>query len=536
MEGTSTLPEGWPALTLGWGVLTWATKYLTQPDGPHEGESWTPTDDQTKFVAWFYEVDSAGRFTYQHASLRLVKGAGKSPFAAVLALAELCGPVRFSHFDANGEPVGKPDPLPRVQIAATAASQTANTMIMVRAMAAKGSRLVRAHGLDVGKTIFYTPSGGQLETLTSSPGTAEGSLATFAVLDETEHWLPSPTMGGPALARAIRRNLAKMPGHRAVETSNAFEPGRGSVAELTYNSWVAQSEGRTKDGAARTLYHARIAPIDTNLDDEVSLDRALEFVYRHCPWTDRASIKAAIWDTASPQAESLRFYLNIPTVSVETWVEPALWAKLAAPDVVVHDGDEIALFFDGSKSNDATALVGCRLSDGHVFTLGVWEPNELRPLVPVAEVDLTVRKAHERYCVRGFFGDVAEWESFVKVSWPNDLDSTYTAQAVPGGKEPQAIAWDMRGHKFDFAQACEFAREEILAGQFTHDGDPRVARHMANARFRAVGAYWGISKEAAKSPLKIDAAVCVIGARMVRRLVLAAKPKDKPHDGRVVFM
>ncbi|MBQ1164266.1 hypothetical protein KBZ21_40435, partial [Streptomyces sp. A73] len=33
--------------------------------------------------------------------------------------------------------------------------------------------------------------------------------------------------------------------------------------------------------------------------------------------------------------------------------------------------DELVLFFDGSKSDDATGLVGCRLSDGLVKTFGV---------------------------------------------------------------------------------------------------------------------------------------------------------------------
>jgi hypothetical protein len=42
--------------------------------------------------------------------------------------------------------------MPLVQIAATAESQTANTMRMVRAFAPKGSKVVEEYGLDPGKT------------------------------------------------------------------------------------------------------------------------------------------------------------------------------------------------------------------------------------------------------------------------------------------------------------------------------------------------------------------------------------------------
>ncbi|MFD0034842.1 hypothetical protein ACFVJK_42855 [Streptomyces sp. NPDC127172] len=44
----------------------------------------------------------------------------------------------------------------------------------------------------------------------------------------------------------------------------------------------------------------------------------------------------------------------------------------------VQPGDRIVLGFDGSRKRargvtDATALFGYRLSDGHLFTIGVWE-------------------------------------------------------------------------------------------------------------------------------------------------------------------
>jgi hypothetical protein len=139
-----------------------------------------------------------------------------------MALEELVGPVRLADFDpkVQGGCVGKPVDMPLVQIAATAESQTANTMRMVRAMAQKRSRIRRVRHRRRQDDLLH-PAGGQLEVITSSASAAEGAEVTFAVEDETEHW--TPTSGGQDLAQTLDRNLAKS-GSRAVETANAWEP------------------------------------------------------------------------------------------------------------------------------------------------------------------------------------------------------------------------------------------------------------------------------------------------------------------------
>jgi hypothetical protein len=84
--------------------------------------------------------------------------------------------------------------------------------------------------------------------------------------------------------------------------------------------------------------------------------------------------------------------------------------------------------------------------------------------------------------------------------------------------------------------AAELTLTEIEERAFRHDRDSRTGRHVANCRRHPNR--WGVSvaKESRDSPKKIDAAVCVIGARMARRLLLAkraAEPAKKPRSGRV---
>lgn len=528
-----TLPPGLPRLTVGWDAMAWASRWLVQPNGPRAGKSWQPTDRQARFWAWFYAIDEDGRWLYSHAVRRLAKGSGKSPSAAVASLIEFAGPCRVADIDGD-RVIAKPVDLPLVEIAATSESQTANTMRNVRAMAPKGSPVVQAHGLDPGKTVYYRAGGGELRVITSSATAAEGSETTFGVGDETEHWHPSN--GGVELSQVMDRNLAKS-GARMLETCNAWEPGRDSVAETSWDSFVAFSEGRSRGG--RMLYDGLIAPPDVDLRDGDSLLEALAFVYGDCPWVDLEVIRDRIWDRRTPEDVSRRFYLNQPTAAVDAWVTPQEWAACTDVTVSVSDGDEIVMFFDGSLSRDATALIGCRVSDGYVFTIGVWEPDpgDDESVIPVGAVDATVEQAFDRWTVVAFFADVREWEGFTKTQWPERYKDRLTVWAEPGGKEPQPIAWDMRGHLWDFTKACELTEVEISEQAFKHDGDSRVARHIGNARRRPNR--WGTSvgKESRGSTKKIDAAVCVIGARMVRRLVLAAGEKSKakrPRTGRVV--
>lgn len=524
-DGIRTMPTGDPDLTIGWGVVKHAVKWLIQPDGPDAGQPWNPTPGQLHWLLWWYAVDDEGRWLFHHGIRRLAKGSGKSPFAAVMAIEELLGPVQFDHFDpeAPGGAVGVPASMPLVQIAATAESQTANTMRMVRAMLAKTSKVAVRYGIDVGKTIMYVPAtNGELKIITSSAGSAEGGQPTFVVMDETEHW--TPATGGQDLFSTLKRNASKR--GRALETANAWEPGAGSVAEASFSAWQAQQEGRTL-GESRYLYDAVIAAADTDIKDEKSMTSALAFVYDDCPWSDQRTTLSHAWDGQTTADVVRRFYLNQPTASEDAWVTPMEWAALTAelaegvegPVRRIQDGEDVVLFFDGSKSRDATGIVGAAMSDGHIFTVGGWEPSG-DDEVSAIEVDACVARAFDRWSVVAFFADVREWESFVKVKWPEEYGDCLLIQAKPSADHP--IAWDMRTKSFDFTAATELAYTELVERGFTHDGNPMLARHIGNARRRPNK--WGttVGKESKDSSKKIDLAVCMIGARMVRRLVLAS--------------
>jgi hypothetical protein len=443
-----------------------------------------------------------------------------------MSLMELLAPVRLKDFDKRvlGGCVGRPVGMPLVQIAATSHDQAnINTMRMVRALVPEKSRIRQDYSVETGKTLFYIPGGGQLMVITSSPTTEEGALVTFAILDQTESFYP--TNGGVDLAEVLDRNVGKQ-GNRLLETSNAWEPGRESVAEKTFDAWVAQEEGKLR-GRGRILYDARVAPPDTDFEDDESLLRGVQEAYGDAYWVDTEDIvQTRILSPRTPLDVSKRFYLNWPESAEDAWTTQQLWARMADPEFFMADGSEITLGFDGSRVKDATALIGCHIRSGFVFTIGIWETVDPRghPIpIPVLEVQAALDNAFERWDVWAFFADVKEWEESTKVSWRAKYGAIVRLWSVPGGRDPQPIAWDMRSHVGEFTQAAEMVCAEIDEAGFKHDGDSRLGRHVVNARNSPNKWGMSISKESPNSPRKIDGDVAMIIARHARRLVLATK-------------
>lgn len=524
-ERLDTLPPGIPDRTLGWEALAFAAKYLRHVDGKRSGKRWEFTPRQARFILWYYSVDENGDWEYGHAARRLAKGSGKSPFAAVMAIIEFLAPVRFDHFDADvpGGCIGKRVDMPLVQLVAASLSQTENTMSMIQAMLSKHNapRLHEDFNLDMGKVQITTEPWGKLQVLSSSPRSVEGARATCVIADELEHWTPST--GGVELFGTLKANLTKT-GNRMIETLNSWVPDVGSAGELTFKAWCEQEDGTERQIKRGILYDAVLAPFDTDISDEDSLRSALEFVYDDCPWSleHLDAIISDIYTSSTSLEASKRKYLNWNVAAEDAWCDPKAWALLADRERTVLPGEDIVMFFDGSLSRDATALIGCCVDDGHIFTIGVWEPGNRhngRSKINAELVSARVEQAFAKWNVRAFFADVREWDGYVKNIWPDTYADQLDVWATPRGEIPEPIAWDMRGKTKDFTLACELAEAEIQGGAFTHDGDPVLARHVANARRHENR--WGIdiSKESKDSANKIDAAVCMIGARHALRVL-----------------
>jgi hypothetical protein len=541
--------------SLGWLVLDWIEEYLIVPDGPSAGEALTFTNEQARFVLTLYEVDPTfagspirGRALVnarlvRRAVLSRPKGWGKSPLVAAICLAEALCPVVLDGWDADGQPVGREWSSlgfkPKVQVVAASEDQTTNTWDPLLEMARNGP-VIDAYDIEPMETFINIPRG-VIEPTTSAGTSREGFRPVFSALDQTESW--GSSNGGHKLAAAIRRNLGKVNGC-SVETPNAFVPGRDTVAERSYDAFGKQAEGRTRI-VTGLLYDHREAPPDTDPADEDSLRAGLRVSYGESldtngGWVTEDRIVAEYYDPDTDPQDARAYYLNQITHASDSWLSKQDWAKNADPARIVADGEAVTLFFDGSKSDDSTGLVGCRMSDGFVFTIEAWEKPE-GPAgkgwqVDRVDVDRVVRATFDQYDVVAFLADVKEFESYVD-EWGNAFGEPLLIDATTG-KYRHPVAWDMRSKVPEFTAAAERALTDITEGEFPHDGDSRLYRHALNAR-RSPNK-WGvsISKESRESPRKIDLMVCAIGARHARRLALASdawqKRGTKKKPGRVI--
>lgn len=537
-DGRFWLPER----TLGWAVLDWFATYVRLPDDTEC--PFLPTPEQARFILWWYAVDENGRYAYRNGVLRRLKGWGKDPITAAMALVELCGPVQFSHFNAiSGLPVGKTRSSPWIQIAAVSQDQTRNTFSLFPAMIS--DKLKAEFAVDVNKTIIYTAAGGMIEAVTSSPLALEGKRPTFVILNEVQWWLESNS--GHAMYDVIEGNVTKRAGvgARYLAICNAHRPGEDSVGERLWDNYLAAEGGTVVNTGI--LYDALEAPASTpvseippvDVDPEgyaaglAQLQHGLEVARGDATWLDIKAMIASILDVNNIISESRRKYLNQINASEDSWVSPVEWDAQQA-NVKLRAKDRITLAFDGSKSGDWAALVACRIEDGAVFLIKAWDPEKYDGNIPRVDVNNMVEYVFSRYQVVGFRSDVKEFESYVD-QWTQKYRRQLKVQAISG----KPIAFDMRGKdssrvRKQFAQDCERFRQALFDGELFHDGNKTLRAHILNAKMHPTD-YDAVSirKASKDSSRKIDAAVCAVMAYGLRQEYLMS---SKSRSGKVVVM
>lgn len=532
-----------PERTIGWDVLGWCGVWLQLT----RDEPWRFTDEQARWLLHWYSVEyPSGEFTYHDGVLQRMKGWGKDPIGSCVAASELLGPARFSGWDENGQPLARDVPNAWVQTAAVSLEQTKNTMRLLPGLFTPEAK--RRFGMQIGKEKVYALGDERLlEAVTSSPATLEGARATFILLNETHHWTASND--GHEMAAVIQRNAAKSPdgAARTLRITNAYEPGQDSVAERDREAYEKMAAGQSL--TTGILYDSLEAPPEAPLTAEAA-PLVVPPIRGDSVWLHPGRVVQEILDTRNPPSQSRRFWYNQITAAEDAWTTPAEWDQNRVDGIELAEGDEVALFFDGSKSDDATGLMASRISDGAVFRLGVWErPQGVAEWsVPRDAVDGVVRYAFALYDVVGFLGDPGAgeddlgqryWDAMID-SWAADFGEQLSVWSSQGGADRHAILWDMRSSarlKL-FTEACERALSDIEAKALPHNGDPVLRIHVTNARRRPNAYGISIGKEHRESARKIDLAVCAIGARMVRRMYLAlpANKRRKRRTGRAMFV
>jgi hypothetical protein len=545
--------SGWllPALSLGWGFLSWSSYWLTGKGG----KPWTWTPEQTRFLLWYYAVDERGEFLYHSAALQRLKGWGKDPTAAGISIGSLHAPVVFDRFDGE-RPVGRDEPDAWTQIVAVSQVQTQNTMKLFPSLIPEETR--KHYGIQIGKlNVWSDGDRRQIEAITSNPLSVEGGRPRQIIRAETQNW--TAANGGHEMAGAMEGNAAKSAVEspaRILDIFNAYRPGRDSVAERGREAWES-TQGEQGVAEYGLLWDSLEAPPNAPLTKEAAPE-VVRSIAGDATWLDtrpNGRIVKSILDPNNSPSESRRKWYNQITGTEDAWVEPRWVDQCKRPGMALVDGDVVVIFGDGSKSDDATGLVACRISDGFLETLHLQQPgrdeNGDPRIVNRAAVNEAVEVAFERFKVLAFWFDPSHAKADDAVGddrfwWPmvDDWHRRYGKRlkfwAVKSGPGAHSVAFDMLNPSSQqvFQPAVSQLADDLEAGTALHHGGARLVQHMKNAR-RREGRYGvSIGKEHRSSSRKVDLAVCAVGARMLWRTVQLAQPKTAgvPGKGRVIAL
>lgn len=214
-----------------------------------------------------------------------------------------------------------------------------------------------------------------------------------------------------------------------------------------------------------------------------------------------------------PEDEFRRFRLGIWTATEAAWLPHGAWdacrGGVKITPATAGPNQRVYLGFDGSYSGDSTALLAA--CGTHVTVAGAWEnPGHKGWRVPRDEVEDVVarwmgasRHVHLLPDPPYWLREIGEWTQ----RWPGRVIEFPT------------------NTRARMAPACTTFYAAVMERTLTHDGDPRLARHISNAVVKSSPQGDYITKPDPNSPAKIDLAVAAVVAFSASS---AAAPRRAP--------
>jgi phage terminase large subunit-like protein len=525
--------------SLGYAAIDFIEQCMVHGPGDIEGTPIDVDDEMADFIIEMYRLDpETGRRAYDEGVLSRPKGRAKSEIAGFVVVWEAYGACRFDHWDEDGQPVGRRVVSPVIKCMATEESQAGNTFENAAYIVSWGmENMPEVYAGSAGirqvhaATTIYLPDGGYIAAVTSGAASKDGGKETFAVADETHLYVLKELK---RMFETMSRNLSKRKQAEPwmLQTSTAYRPGEMSVFEDTLTAW------RKKELSARVLVDHREAKGKIDIANYEHTIKQLNYVYgASVPWQDMDRKWRDMNDPRKcPDEETAaRYYLNRPLSSQDAWIPAAIVdkqdASVPASDEdkrprpePVELGSAIAIGFDGSLNDDSTVLIGCRMSDGMLFVLGIWsKPNGPAGMwweVPRSEVIAAIRQAFADYKVARSYMDPHEWRTDI-----DDLEQEFGETVVP---------WATTRY-VPMAAALDRLHIDLKTGQAWHSGDPIFMEHFRNAYVKKRGPHRLVGKENPNSDRKIDSVVGATLAYEARADAIADgwKPEQPKKKARV---
>lgn len=326
--------------------------------------------------------------------------------------------------------------------------------------------------------LYHPDSDSVLEPLPANPKNIQGRNPSLSLIDEV-HVTDSDTWDALALAGGTRARPLIL----GLSTECGDDP-ENLMARLV-------EHGRFGEDPS-FAFREFTAPLGCALDDRAA-------------W---AAANPMLGDTLDPEhlatvlgttreAAFRRFHLNQRVNAAGSWLPPGVWDDLSTGQPV-PDGSEVVVSCDGSYNSDSTALIVATVSPTpHFDVLGCWEAPEGAEdwTVPLHDVMEKIRDACKRFRVLEVVFDPFRFALVMQ---------TLESERIPVVAFPWSPA--------RITPATSDLYRAVIAGELTHSGDSRLARHVANAVVREDAKGIRLDKGKRGSRARIDLAAAMLQA------------------------
>ncbi|SHV28109.1 phage terminase [Mycobacteroides abscessus subsp. abscessus] len=437
--------------------LAFIAEYLVVPKGVGAGKPVQLRDFQTEIITGAFGPG------IRTGLVSVARANGKTGLAAMLAVAELF--------------VGPPSA--EVLVVASDQRQANITLRMAKRMIELNPELAERAQIFADR-IVVPHNDGLLLPLPAEPGALHGHDPSLLIVDELH-----------VVTEGVWEAVTSVSGKRPESLTLAISTPSTSPDCIM---WKLVEHGRTGDDPAFYLKEFA-APDGCPTDDRAAWLTANPAMACEEPFLAEDGLEAARRTLREPVFRQLR--LGQWVTGAEAWLPWGAWEDCRT-ERAPRPRERVVLAFDGSASGDSTALVGCTL-DGHLWVEGLWEnPGDPRWRVPREDVDRAVDVAFTKYDVAELACDPWGWRSEIE------------AWAKRHG-EKRVLEWNT-AHAARMAPATDRLYQAVVTNVVTHDGDPRMAAHIAHCVAKSTPQGDLVSKDKRGSPRKIDAAVAAIVA------------------------
>lgn len=335
--------------------------------------------------------------------------------------------------------------------------------------------------------------------LSSDPERLHGYNPSLVVVDELAQWT-KPSLRRAYAALTSGGGARQAPQTFTITTAGEAKDRKDSILGRILDTALERGQVEVRPGLViARLYEASTIVYNFEAPTTDPRDVAAMKLANPASWISEDYLARQAENPELTDAEVLQLHGCVWAAGTTSWLPPGAWDSCAAPDREVPDGASVCLGFDGSYNNDSTALVGVLMDEHpHVFVVDAWErPEGARDwLVPREQVKAIVAECMRRWQVMEMACDPPGWHA--------EIDAWAEEYGTPPIVEYKTNA------RVQMSEACSRFYTAVVNQELSHDGDPRLARHIANAVIKetADGAY--ITKDGRNSPRKIDLAVAAV--------------------------